>query len=164
MAYSVVESQPPLRDEKLHWEEAGPGLYDDGEVMVKCGTIYATVSFVTTWLENGGGLGIVGTARWCKANGETELTDAYQHVETTSSITISATQIEKHGVAAFAKEALLCLLGEPPALVVSVGDAEVPVVMLSEEARLSMSIVNAAKTVKQARSVDSSMSLLAQPS
>ena len=147
MAYKVATKQPPKRDPNLDWEDVGPGLYDDEEVLVEIDDFTATVSYTTEWLENGGGVSIKATARWCDADGRTILTDEGQHVETFSQFTAGPGFVQDFGVEALVKEVLLSLMGEPPELTVEQG----PIVSFSPEARLNMSVKNAVETVKKTK-------------
>jgi hypothetical protein len=156
MGYKVASKQPPKRDPKLHYDDVAPGLYDDDEVLVELGTLTATVSYTTEWLENGAGVSIKGVARWCKADGTTILTEDGQHVESYAQYTVNPVLVRDHGVEALAKEVLLALMGEPPQLKVEQG----PIVAFSEEARLNMSIRNAADTVQKTKSARAPRAIL----
>lgn len=148
MTYQVSKKQPPKRDAEIAWEQAAPGLYDDGEILVELDGIHATVSIEHEWLENGEGVTFLGTARWCDAEGQTQLCPAGKHVESYISHTVDPTQLALHSFDALKRDVLLTLLGEEPHLTVDDGEGNlVPVLSLSQTTKLNASIRHAAKTV-----------------
>jgi hypothetical protein len=156
-----LAKQPAKRADGVPWEAAAPGLYDDGEALVKVGDIYAAVSVEHRWLENGSGVNFVGTARWCDAKGETNLTPDGQHVETQISVTADPQILAEHSLDDLKKDVLLTLLGEEPETLKDDGEGrKVPVHGLSPTARLNASIVHAASVVQALRQSSDPAALL----
>lgn len=160
--------QPDLRDESTPWEQAAPGLYDDGEVLLRLddGT-YVAVSVLFKWLggESGGGAAFEGTARWCDENGETHLTPDGRHVETFSNLTVDGPILEKFGREALSQDVLLLLLGEDPKLILeAMGDdgkpSNLPVLNPPPSSKLAANIRFAINAVEQSKKSLSAKELL----
>ena len=165
MAFKIVK-QPKLRAAAAPWEEAAPGLYDDGEVLVQVGDVYAAVSVSQEWYE--GGVNLLGTARWCDADGQTHLTDDGRHVETFYPARVDAGVIAQFGLDALKRDVLLILIGEEPECVVEApvegGDAlKVPIMQPDLTTRHAMNIVHAAQMVSQMKSAKPERELLKGP-
>lgn len=157
MAYSLVSPQPGPRAGSLRWEDVGPGLYNDGEALVAIGGDFAAVSVQTEWLENGEGIVLKGCARWCDATGQTILCEE-KHVETSFHHKLLALQVNEHSVTALKKDVLLLLLGEP---VETVNAQGVPIIDLSDAAKLNVSIRHAIESIGNLNEDNDAGSLLA---
>lgn len=157
MTYTIVDPQPPLRDVNLAWEDIGPGLYDDGEVLVSIDTNYAAVSVKTQWLDNGSGAAFTATARWCDNTGQTQVCSNGCQVETVFTHTADPSTIATYTVSALAKDMLLLVLGENPITLTGEGT---PVINLSEEVKLNISVRHAISIVEATSSLGDSLSLL----
>lgn len=116
MTYIVAPIQPPLRDASLAYDAIGPGLYDDGEVLVQIGTDYCAISVDIEWLDNGAGTVFKSIARWCAADGSTLTCPKGAHVESGFSHTALPSDVNTFGVQAIAKDVMLMTLGEQPLL------------------------------------------------
>lgn len=160
MSYKLPK-QPPKRDPELEWEEAAPGLYDDGEVLVQLDDIHAAVSVEHKWLDNGAGVTFFGTARWCDPKGKTQLCPEGQHVESYVSLTVDPVTLAQHDFEAFKKDVLLVLIGEEQQLKTDAGDGNmVDVISLHDTVKLNANIRHAAKTVSAMRDSANPLTLL----
>lgn len=157
MAYTIIDPQPSLRAAELAFDDIGPGLYDDGEVLIMIDTNYAAVSVDTSWLTNGAGVAFTATARWCDDTGQTQLCPNGCHVETLFSYTADPATVNTHGVTALAKDMLLLVLGEDTILL---NDESLPVINVPTEVKLNISIRNAISTVEGTASLVDSKTLL----
>ena len=157
MAYTIVDPQPPLRDSSLSWGDVGPGLYNDGEVLVSLDTHFAAASVKTQWLDSGAGASLTAVARWCDATGQTQLCPDGCHVETTFSHTADPSIIASYGIAALAKDMLLLVLGEEPLTLTADGS---PLINLSEDVKLNIGIRHAISIVEATSSLANSKVLL----
>lgn len=149
MSYTKLEPQPPLRDPALAYEEPGPGLYDDGEVALRLDSgHYVVVSVTPKALENGAGVAFLAVARWTAKDGTTRLDGHRQHVErqfTDSAPAKRLSEIGKGdlaaGIAAFGREMIHALLGEPPTMRTLDGSGEsLPLVPWDDEVRMNVDI------------------------
>lgn len=153
MSFQKKAEQPPLRAEGLDEDEVGPGLYP-GEVAIEIGASkYVAVSVEPKWSENGEGVRVRAWARYIYADGRTKLTAHGQHLETAFTAGFTLEEVKAYTVKALAKEVALLMLGEPPALMRAVPQADgtteqKPVLDVSDTVRLNVSLREAVLAAK----------------
>jgi hypothetical protein len=166
VAFKIAKKQPKARAADLPVEHPAAGLFD-GEVMVDLGNgKHAALYVEHNWQKTGNGIAFMGMARWCDADGQTHLTPNGEHVETRFPWSVDAFTVQQYGgddLAPLKKEVLLALMGEPPELMLPVGEDQPPAPLLdiSPTVRASVSIRHAIESVEKLTAVPHAKAVLA---
>lgn len=137
------DSQPPLRDPELPYNELGPGRYP-GEVVVVIGGRDVALSASSRW-DPKGPLSIKAWARAIEPDGSTALGPEGQEIEKDFIFPADAGMVKRHTVPVLSAEMMNIMAGEPPTMVdVPVAEGappvQAPMIYLAEDVRLSVSI------------------------
>lgn len=117
MSYTILDPQPPARSAELEADEIGPGLYP-GEIAVDLGDGYLAAAAVEVErLRNGEGVVLTARARAIEADGTSMPCARLDEIATAMTHRASVAELERDGIDALAREALLIVLGEPPTMV-----------------------------------------------
>jgi hypothetical protein len=165
MPFTILDEQPELRSPDVAYDDAAPGLYDDGEVLVDLDGDKVAVSVDTEWLPNGSGVAFTGYARWTHDCGTSKLCPKGKHIECTFSYTADPHTVNEFGVDAIAKDILLIVMGEEPILVRSYEQEDgttgtMPVIGLDPTVKLNASMRQHINNLKSVTGLKKASSLL----
>lgn len=180
MAYTLLDPQPPLRDEEMldkaypeggtpddaPYNQVAPGLYPNEKAFVTAQGDIVAIAVESRWLPNNEGVVFNAWGRLINADGSTKLAgDGDDHIETEVSASMTAVEYDRWGQDALAREMLLVILGEPETIVERPNPPppdinnppegwtetfEAPLIGFSHDYRLNASIQHAMKVAQEA--------------
>jgi hypothetical protein len=155
VGFIKLDPQPEPRASGLDYDTRAPGLYPDETALKLSEGFLVAVSVVPKRMDNGGGVAFTAWARWIHGDGTVRLDRHGNEVELCVTRTADGAMIERFGLAGFARDLVLMMLGEEPSLMidVDVGEGAVeprPLVDVHREIRFSASIRQAIGAAKAA--------------